>query len=177
MEFKYAQEQAMQNSAIVIDEVFAEFKEKFGREYKKLVPYRTEDAEIIIITMGSMSGTAHMAIDEMREKGKKVGLIKLAVLRPFPYKELHDLTKNAKLIAVAERDISIGFGGAVFPEVAAQFVNLQKRPLITNYIVGLGGRDVTMDDFFDINKKAEGVLAEGKVTKPTEWINLKEEIM
>lgn len=175
-EFRYALDQAMQESTDVIDGVFSEYKEKFGREYQQLVPYNTEDADIILLTMGSISGTARVAINELREKhGKKVGVIKLAVLRPFPFKKLVELTQHAKVLAVVERDISIGFGGAVFPEVAAQYVNREKRPLITNYIVGLGGRDVTQKDFYEIVEKAEKVLKDGKVEKPTEWINIKME--
>ncbi|UCH89288.1 MAG: pyruvate ferredoxin oxidoreductase [Thermoplasmata archaeon] len=178
MEFRYAIELAMNESRDVIDEVFEEYKKTFGREYKKLVPYDLEDAEIILITMGSISGTARVALEEMRKRhGKKVGLIKLTVLRPFPEKELLELTKNAKLVAVIERDISLGFGGAVFGEIAAKYVNKPDRPLITNYIVGLGGRDVTLKDFNEIVEKAEAALAAGEVEKQTEWINIKEDAL
>jgi pyruvate ferredoxin oxidoreductase alpha subunit len=178
MEFKLTQDMAMNDSRDVIDEVFSEYKQKFGREYKKMVPYKTEDADIVLITMGAISGTSRVAINELREKmGKKVGVIKLSVMRPFPKDELIELTKNAKVIAVVERDISFGFGGAVFGEVAAQFVNRPERPLITDYIVGLGGRDVTIKDFHEIVRKAEATLEAGEVTKQTEWINIKEECM
>jgi len=174
-EFKYTQEMAMDEARGVIDEAFAGFKEKFGREYKKLVPYKTEDADIIILTMGSISGTARVAINDLRDQGKKVGLIKLSVYRPFPAKELLELTRNAKVLAVAERAISLGFGGAVFAEVAAEFVNKEKKPLLANYILGLGGRDVVQKDFYEIVEKAEKILQEGKVEKHTEWINVKME--
>lgn len=176
-EFKYAQTKAMDEASEVIDEVFAEFKKKFGREYQKIMPYKCQDADVIILTMGSMSGTARAAVDKMRNEGKKVGCCKLTVYRPFPRKELVDLTKNAKVIAVLDRDISPGFGGALYGEVAAQFVNQYKRPLITNYIVGLGGRDVLIENFEEVYNKSMDIIEKGKVEKPVEWIGLNREIL
>jgi len=175
MEFKYAEELAMIEAEKVIDEVFTEFKNKFGREYKKIKTYKTEDAEIILLTMGSMSGTARATIDQLRSEGKKVGLAKLTVLRPFPTKELFDSVGHAKVLAVVDRNISFGFGGRVFSEVSAKFVNRSKKPLITNYIVGLGGRDITINDFSEIINDSEKVMATGQVETQTKWINVKKE--
>ncbi len=175
MEFKYAQELAMQNAQRIIDEVFAEFKTKFGREYKKINTYKTEDADIILMTMGSMSGTARETVNQLREQGKKVGLAKITVLRPFPTKELNEKLGHAKVLAVVDRNISFGFGGRVFSEVSAKFVNLTKKPLISNYIVGLGGRDITIKDFTEIVEDAENIIKTGKVETQTKWINIKKE--
>jgi pyruvate ferredoxin oxidoreductase alpha subunit len=175
MEFKYAQTKAIEDSEKVIDEIFAEFKERFGREYKKINEYRTEDADTILVTLGSMSGTARAAVDKMREAGKKVGCAKMTVYRPFPAKELVEMTKNAKVLAIVDRDISPGFGGAVFGEAATQFVNAVQKPILMNFIVGLGGRDITISDFETMVKKAEKALESGKPDKMVEWINLYEE--
>ncbi len=175
MEFRYAQELAMNSASDVIDEIFEEFKSKFGREYQKLVAYKHEDAEILLLTMGSMSGTARATVDKLREAGKKVGLIKMTVLRPFPTKELIKLTKNCRALAIVERNISPGFGGAVFSEVSAAYVNRETRPKILNYIVGLGGRDITIPDYETIVEKVENVLETGEIPKPTEWINIRAE--
>jgi pyruvate ferredoxin oxidoreductase alpha subunit len=175
MEFKYAQELAMIEADKMIDQVFEEFKNKFGREYKKITGYKTDDAEIIILTLGSMSGTARAAVDKMREGGKKVGVAKLTVLRPFPTKEMMALTQNAKVLAVAERDISLGFGGAVFSDIAGSYINESKKPMVLDYIIGLGGRDVTIKDYEEIVSKSEKALAAGKPEKQPEWINVKEE--
>jgi pyruvate ferredoxin oxidoreductase alpha subunit len=175
MEFKYAQEMAMLEAEKVIDEVFAEFKKKFGREYKKINTHKTEDADVILITMGSMSGTARETVNKLREDGKKVGLAKLTVLRPFPTKELYDAVGHAKVLAVVDRNISFGFGGRVFSEVAAKFVNKDKKPLISNYIVGLGGRDITPKDYIEIYEDAEKILNSGKVETQTKWINVRKE--
>jgi pyruvate ferredoxin oxidoreductase alpha subunit len=175
MEFKYTQTKALEDSEMVIDEVFAKFRKTFGREYKKISGYKTEDADIILITMGSMSGTARAAVDKMRSEGKKVGCAKMTVFRPFPAKELVEMTKNTKVLAIVDRDISPGFGGAVFGEAATQFVNESQKPIMMNFIVGLGGRDITIPDFEDMATKAEHAIETGKPEKMVEWINLNEE--
>jgi pyruvate ferredoxin oxidoreductase alpha subunit len=175
MEFKYAQTKALEGSEKVIDEVFAKFKETFGREYKKINDYKTEDAEIILVTLGSMSGTARAAVDKMRKQGKKVGVAKMTVFRPFPSKELVEMSKSAKVLAIVDRDISPGFGGAVFGEAAAQFINDSEKPILMNFIVGLGGRDITIPDFETMVEKAEKTIEKGKPENMVEWINLKEE--
>ncbi len=173
-EFRYAQELAMARAEDVIDEVFAEFEKRFGRKYSKLVPHRTEDAELIFITMGSMSGTARVAVDELREKGIKAGLIKLTVFRPFPKKEILEATKHAKAVLMVDRSFSPGFGGPVYGEVAASFVNEKEKPMLLNYIVGLGGRDITRPDFFKMAELAQKALETGEYTIP-EWINIRKE--
>jgi pyruvate ferredoxin oxidoreductase alpha subunit len=165
----------MNTAEDVIDEIFQEWKSKFGREYQKLVGYQHEDADILLLTMGSMSGTARATVDKLREEGKKVGLIKMTVLRPFPVKELIELTANCKALAVIERDISPGFGGAVFSEVSAVYVNRDTHPKILNYIVGLGGRDITIPDFETVVDKVENVLSTGNIENATEWINTRTE--
>ncbi len=175
MEFKFVQTKAMEESEKVIDEVFADFKKEFGREYIKIVGYKTEDAEIILLTLGSMSGTARAAVDKMRKEGKKVGCAKMTVFRPFPRKELLDMTANVKVLAVVDRDISPGFGGAIFGEAAAQYVNEPTKPMLMNFIVGLGGRDITIPDFEAMVKKAKKALEDGKPKKMVEWININEE--
>ena len=175
MEFKYAQTKALEDSEKVIEKVFAQFKEAFGRKYQKINQYRTEDADIILVTLGSMSGTVRAAVDKMREEGKKVGCAKMTVYRPFPAKELVEMAKNAKVLAMVDRDISPGFGGAVFGEAAAQFINESQKPILMNFIVGLGGRDITIPDFEDMVNKAEHAIEKGKPEKMIEWINLYEE--
>jgi pyruvate ferredoxin oxidoreductase alpha subunit len=174
-EFKYAQTKAMDEADKIINEVFTEFKKKFGREYHKVTPYKCEDADVIILTMGSMSGTARAAVNKMREDGKKVGCCKLTVYRPFPCKELTELTKNAKVLAVLDRDISPGFGGALYSEVASQFINQQKHPLITNYILGLGGKEVFIKNFEEIYDKSMNALEKG--VSPVEWVGLNKEVL
>jgi len=172
-EFKYQQWKAMKNAEKVIDEVFSEFHGKFGRKYEKVSEYRTDDADIIFLTMGSMSGTARAAVDSLREKGIKVGTAKITVFRPFPFDRIKALSKKAKVLAVVDRNISFGFGGAVFAEVSGALVNEKEKPLIMDFILGLGGRDVTQDDFFTMADKAKKAMETGNAEMVT-WINLKE---
>ncbi|MCD6146958.1 MAG: pyruvate ferredoxin oxidoreductase [Thermoplasmata archaeon] len=174
MEFKYQQWEAMENAQKVIDEVFSEFYEKFGRKYEKVSEYRTDDADIIILTMGSMSGTARAAVDSMREKGIKVGAAKLTVFRPFPFREIKDLSRKAKVLAVADRNISFGFGGAVFAEIAGALINEKEKPMLIDFIIGLGGRDITQEDFYKIAEISKDAIDKGKVEKMVHWINLRE---
>ena len=175
-EMRYAQHLAMKNAEKVIDEVFQDFEKRFGRKYQKVTPYRTEDADIIFITIGSISGTAKEFVDKVREEGKKVGVIKITVLRPFPFKEILPLIKNAKIVATLERNISMGYGGAVYADLAGALINEEKKPVLIDFILGLGGRDVTFKDFEEILGICEKVMAGEKVERPV-WIGVKKELI
>lgn len=172
MEFKREQERAMDAARVVIDEVFDEFYNKFGRRYMKVVPFMTEDADIIIVSMGSMTGTVRATVKKLRQRGEKVGLLKLTVYRPFPFKEIFEYTKNAKVIAVMDRSYSFGFAGAVYSEFATTFINKETRPLMLNFIVGLGGRDVTPEQIERIYAISKDAMDKNKVEDPVHWIGL-----
>jgi len=171
MEFKKSQTDAMERARGVIDEVFSQFKEMFGREYNQVTPFMTDDADIIIVSMGSMSGTVREAVREMRKEGKKVGLLKITTLRPFPGKKIVELTGHARAIAVMDRNISPGFGGAVFGEISAAFINRERRPKIYDYIVGLGGRDIVLEDIRHIVESTEKKISDPSA-EPVEWVNV-----
>lgn len=175
MEFKLAQEKAMERASKTIDNVFIDFKKRFGRELSKVSGYKTEDAEIILLTIGSMTGTARAAIDEMRAKGLKAGLAKMTVYRPFPIAELLAITKNAKALAVVERAYSYGMTGPLFADVAAAFSNQKDPPMLQSYIIGLGGRDIHPSHFITIAQKAEGLMRKGQAQEKSEWINVDEQ--
>ena len=176
-EMKYDQTEALENAPEIIDEIFDEFEERFGREYNRITPYKCEDADIILLTMGSMSGTARAAVDEMREDGKKVGLAKMTVFRPFPGDLLKDIAGDADGLAVIDRNISPGFGGAMFAESAGTFINESKSPLMKNFIVGLGGREIFKENFKEMYEKTKKAVEAGEVKKPVEWINMNEDVM
>ncbi len=176
-ELKHDQTVALEESVEVIDEVFDEFEERFGREYNRLNNYKCDDAEIILMTMGSMTGTARAAVDELREEGEKVGLAKLTVYRPFPGDLLKEIAGDADGLAVVDRNISPGFGGAVFSEAAGTFINEDKAPMMKNFIVGLGGREIFKENFKEMYHKTKEAVEKGKVDEPVEWINMNEEIM
>ena len=174
MEFKFGQWIAMERAKKVIDEVFAEFEQKFGRKYSKVSAEFVEDADIILVTMGSMTSTTREFVRKLREQGKKVGLVKITVFRPFPKEELVNVLRNAKVVAVMERNISFGFGGAVYGELAASFAKEAKKPKILDFIVGLGGRDVTFNTLQEVVALAEKA-ANGKKVEEVNWIDVNKE--
>lgn len=139
--FKYQQHKALLDSKEIINEVDARYKEIIGRGYGGLVDaYFCEDAEHIILTLGSITGLVRDVVDELRDKGEKVGVLKIRYMRPFPEEEIRKHTKNAKSIAVLEKDISFGYQGTVYTNVLAALIN--KNVVSLNYIAGLGGRDI-----------------------------------
>lgn len=138
--------QAMDNAKRVIKEVNDEFAEKFGRDYFGLVePYRMEDAEYVLVTLGSLTGSARIAVDMAREKGVKCGLIKIRSLRPFPVDEVKEFLKNAKAIGVVDRNVSFGWHtGIVYQEIKSAISSLDPIPTVP-FVGGLGGEDLTTD--------------------------------
>jgi pyruvate ferredoxin oxidoreductase alpha subunit len=153
-EIMKAKNEAIKNSKKVILEVWDEWAKMFGRAYKPVETYMADDADILMLTMGSMGETAQMAIDELRAKGIKAGLIKLRLWRPFPFEEIKAVMKNAKKLIVTDRAMSFGGpGGPVFSEIKSALYAETQRPLIYNYIYGLGGRDVQVHDFVDMFQK------------------------
>jgi pyruvate ferredoxin oxidoreductase alpha subunit len=159
-----AKDTALVNSKKVILEVWKEWEKMFGRKYEPVSSYRAEDARVMLLTMGSMGETAEMAVDELRKKGKSVGLLKLKLWRPFPFAELKKAVKGAKALAVLDRAVSFGGpGGPVGGEVRAALYGEPDRPVVMDYIIGLGGRDMTVEDFVAIAEKAS--LAEKRKTK------------
>ncbi len=176
-EFKHAQVEAIEKSEAVIDEVFKEYKERFGREYNKVTTFQCEDADIILLTMGSMTGTAREAVRKLRAKGEKVGLAKLTVYRPFPAPELIKILSGAKGVAVVDRNISPGAYGAVYTDLAGAFANMDERPLLKNFIAGLGGREIFVESFQEIYQKTKDAVTAGEVKEPVEWINMNEDVM
>ncbi|HII60804.1 pyruvate synthase subunit PorA [Pyrococcus horikoshii] len=177
MEAKYLVWDAMEKARKVIDEAFAEFEKRFGRKYQKIEEYKTDDAEIIFVTMGSLAGTLKDWVDKKREEGYKVGAAKMTVYRPFPVEEIRALAKKAKVLGFIEKDISIGLYGAVFIDASAALVNESERPLMLDFIAGLGGRDVTFGQLDDALRIAEEALEKGEVEKPIHWIGLRKELL
>ncbi len=176
MEARYTVWEANENAKKVIDEVFAEFEKKFGRKYSKIEEYKTDDAEIIFVTIGSLAGTVKDYVDSLREKGLKVGAAKLTVYRPFPVEEVRELAKKAKVIALLEKNITFSVGGALFQDFSRALVNEKDKPILVDFILGLGGRDVTfgnLDEVLEISKKA---LA-GEEFEEVNWIGLRKEIL
>lgn len=172
MEFKYQQHKAVLDAKDVIRKVDLSFKESFGRGYGGLVDaYRCEDAEMIIVSLGSTTGTCRTVVDELRDEGWKVGVLKIRFIRPFPEEEIIDITKNVKAVAVIDRDISFGYEGTVFTNVNSALAKSKADILKLNFVAGLGGRDISRENirqvFYDLK---EGL--EGKAKKNVSFISL-----
>ena len=145
-EHKKQQAEAMKNSAQVILDVAKEWKEMTGRSYDMLDEYCMEDAEIAIVAIGSAAGTAKVAVDALRAKGVKAGLVKVRVFRPFPKEEIAKALAKTKAVAIMDRAESFAdFGGPLFRDIRASLYEYDLRPKTVSYVYGLGGRDVTLD--------------------------------
>ena len=118
------------------------FKKAFGRGYGIIESVMIEDAEMVIVTAGSITSTARLAIKDLRQQGKKVGLLKLRLFRPFPREAVQQALRGKKRIAVIDRNISLGNGGIFGQELRAALVHSPDRPLIYSYLAGIGGTDV-----------------------------------
>tara|TARA_Y100000310_G_scaffold339022_1_gene430394 strand:- start:22197 stop:23246 length:1050 start_codon:yes stop_codon:yes gene_type:complete len=143
MFFKQAQQKAMDNAIPIIKRINKMFKLHFNRGYGNglIETYKMNDAKYAVIAMGSVCGTARVAVDSLRKKGKKAGLIKVKTFRPFPKDILIEATKNLKGVAILDKDVSLGNYGALFTEVRAV---LPDKIKVNDFIIGLGGRDITV---------------------------------
>ncbi|MEM0469772.1 MAG: transketolase C-terminal domain-containing protein [Desulfurococcaceae archaeon] len=144
-EIKMPQVKAMEKAEEVIKEVNEEWYKLTGRRYGNglVEPFKVDDADIVIVAMGSSVGTIRTVVKKYREKGVKVGLLKIRSYRPFPYKDLNELLGNAKVVAVMDRGIGPGSLGALYLDVASALYHGNSRPLLVNYVYGLGGRDLS----------------------------------
>ena len=173
-ETKKPQEIALEKSKEVILQGWKEFEAIFGRHYSPIETYKAEGAETLLLTMGSFSETARLAIDKMREEGKKVGLLRIRLWRPFPFEEFRQAVENAEVLVVLDRCIS--FGGPVGPvcsEVRSALYEETKRPKVISFIGGLGGRDLAPKDFeYMVNRGIE--IAEKGSEEEYEMIGVRE---
>ncbi len=163
-EHKAKQHKAIIDSVPVIDAIFAEFKELSGREYKRIESYDMEDADVCVIGLGTTVESARVAAKEMRAEGVKAGVVAIRCFRPFPYEELRTVLENCKSIAVTDRSSPGGAMGAFYNEVAAAMMTSQSRPLVTNYIYGLGGRDISIENLKEIFKEQQANADAGYIT-------------
>lgn len=174
-EAKVAHEMALRAAKKVVIQGWKEFADKFGRQYNPIETYRMEDAEVALVTMGSISETAMTAIDSMRDAGQKVGLLRIRLWRPFPAAEFKKaLGKTVKTLAVIDRTISTGaVCGPVGAEIRSVLYKMPGAPKIFGFIAGLGGRDVTVDAFKEIVDKAN-LYAKKRPTDLYEVIGVRE---
>lgn len=174
MEARKNQEAAMERAKAVIIQTAERYRALTGRGFDLFEEYRTKDADYIMLLIGSASGTAKQAVDDLRAKGRKVGVIKLRVFRPFPAKELAEALKNCRMAAILDRCESYnGNGGPLGCETDAALFRNKIRIETVNYIYGLGGRDFTVNDAYAVFDELEDADVNGKTVEQYQYIGLR----
>jgi len=164
-EHKARQHKAIFDSRAIIDDVLEEFGKLSGREYKRVESYMMEDAEVAIVALGTTVETAIVAAKELREEeGIKAGVVAPRCFRPFPFDKVRDALANVKAVACLDRSAPGGAMGALFNEVSAAIYTTDARPLVTNFIYGLGGRDFSIEEAKRIFKEQKAHVDAGKIT-------------
>ncbi|MDY3200722.1 MAG: 2-oxoacid:ferredoxin oxidoreductase subunit alpha [Arcobacter sp.] len=163
-EHKAKQHAALMGSKKVILDVFKEFKELTGREYKLVETYNMENADIAIVCLGTTYETAILAVEQLKEEGINAGIVAPRVFRPFPLEEMAEALQGVKAVACMDRSAPGGTVGALFNEVSGALINTQNRPLMSNLIYGLGGRDMTVAALKDIYRTLDKEAKEGKLS-------------
>jgi pyruvate ferredoxin oxidoreductase alpha subunit len=178
MEARRQSDAAMRRARDVIAEATADFHREFGRgpDDPFVEAYRMEDAEYALIGMGTVGMVGKVAVDRMREQGKKVGFIRVKWFRPFPRPELRALLRNVKGVGIVDRDYSFGsnsHGGVMYTEVAAALYPEPQRPVIVPFIAGLGGREVSAENIQEMQEITEQVTARGEQDASCHWIGVR----
>ncbi len=164
LETRKAHDEALLGAKATMVKAWSELADVVGRQYYPVEQYKADDADIVFLSMGGISETCMTAVDELREAGKKVGLVRLRLWRPFPFDEVKAALGGRKVIIAIDRALSTGGpGGPVASEVKAALYGLETRPQVIEFIAGLGGRDVTVGDFKQMYEKGAAVAAGGPV--------------
>ena len=175
MEAKRNQAEAMKNTVDVVKEIAKEFAAISGREYGLFEEYCMEDAETAVVIIGSAAGTTKDAIDELRAKGEKVGLIKIRLYRPFPAEEIAEALKNVKAVAIMDRaEGYTNHGGPLGSDVMAAMFRAHSQALAVNYIYGLGGRDVRVEDMGKVFADLKQIVADGDAGETYRYLGIRE---
>ncbi|MFC1554201.1 pyruvate ferredoxin oxidoreductase [candidate division KSB1 bacterium] len=173
-EFRVKMQKALENLETVIEKVNSDFSSSFGRDYECVESYETEDADIILVTAGTLSGTVRSVIREMRKDGKKIGLLKIRRFRPFPTEVLRNKLKGKKKVGVIDRNISLGATGIFYQELTSILYDMPERPSVFGFVAGLGGRDVVPADILEIINILE---SNDKPSSDIYWIGLKHDLV
>ena len=166
--FRYKMHQDMEKAKTICRETDGEFKKVFGRDYGLVSPYLCDDADLILVTAGTIAGTCRVVADRCRAKGLKVGVLRIRLFRPFPGEQICEALRAAKKVAVIDRDFSPGCGGIFAQEVKAVLQGVQSGLPMYEFIAGLGGKDVTDRDIEGIIEQTNTMAKPGEST----WIGL-----
>ena len=175
-EHKAQQAEAMKNAKHVIAEVAKEFEELTGRKYGFFEEYKLEDAETAIVCMNSTAGTTKAVVDKLREEGKKVGLLKIRMFRPFPAEEVAECLGHLKAVAVLDKADSLnGAGGALFEDVVSGMYVSKKTVPVVNYVYGIGGRDTKETDIEKVYNDLAEIAQTGEAKDVYRYLGLRRE--
>ena len=172
-EFKKQQADAMENAPAVVEQIGREYGKLTGREYGLLDPYRCEDADVIVVGLGSTMGTAKQAADDLRDQeGLKCGVLKIRCFRPFPGEQIRQALQGAAVAGIMDRAISFGLGGPLFHETRSARYG-DDAPMM-NFIYGLGGRDLSLDDAKDVFRALAEAKESGDFEPAVRYVGLRE---
>ena len=171
MEMRHSIQMAMEEAFTFFEQMEEEFESILGRRHGAAEAIQCDDAEIILITSGTVTSTSRQVVAELREKGEKVGLLKIKLFRPFPVNILREITKSASKIAVIDRNFSFGASGIFAQEVKAALCNFPGHPPVYGYVAGLGGRDITTEVIEDIYWLTKNSTAP---ENESSWVGLRE---
>ena len=174
-EHKMQQIDAMEQALKAIPEIDAEYAKVSGRSYGFLHPYRMEGAEVAVLGLGSTMGTVRYVVDELRSEGVKAGLIKMRVFRPFPVEELVKTVGDLPVLGVLDKAVSFGApGGPLYEEVKSVFYDEERKPLIADFIHGLGGRDTSPSMIRGIYESLTENREKGEVPEKVSFVGVRE---
>ncbi|MCL4504163.1 MAG: pyruvate synthase, partial [Deltaproteobacteria bacterium] len=164
--FRYETHLAALNGLPVYDEIAAAFAGIFGRNYEAVETYRTEGADLVFFMIGSFATKARDAVDRLREVGWKIGLVRPRLLRPYPEARLRQILAGKRGVAVIDQNLSMGKGGVLFAELASALYGLPKPPVLVSFIGGLGGRDISPEEFYEMAAVTRQAAETGQVPPP-----------
>lgn len=174
-EIKKSQDRGMRAAAGVLDERFAEFEKAFDRGYSRVMCEGAEDADTVVVCMGSMAGTVQHVVRQLRARGKKVGIVRIVAFRPFPKDEVAKALESVKNVAVIDRVSALGSFGPLYEEVLASMKLSGNNANAYSFVAGLGGRDIWEQTVEDVFAGAEELGAGSATCREPIWIDLKEE--
>jgi len=175
-EMRWSMDLAMRRALDIIEDVAEEFFERFGRYHGGAVwKYKLQESDYAVVTTGTMASEAEVAVDELREEGIDVGLLKIRSFRPFPHRDISETLVDKRGVIVIDRSIAFSSGGPIGTEIRSSLYNLTDRPPIVNYVTGLGGRDITYQDIMAMVKDAIGRITSRRIRRPYYWFKLKPE--
>lgn len=165
--FRYEAHLAALNGIVVYQDVAVEFEKTFGRRYDAVDAYRCNDADIVFVMIGSFATKAKAAVDQLRDAGWPVGVARLRLLRPLPVDDLRAVLEGKRGVAVIDQNLSMGKGGVLHAEVAsALYGHPGAPPILTSFVGGLGGRDISPEEFYEMAAETRKAVAEGRTPAP-----------